>query len=156
MTALLELQPGEKVLEIGTGSGYQAAILAELGDVQVYTLEIIPELAEKAAVRLQRLGYTEVHIKQGDGYFGWPEYAPFNAIIVTAAPDHLPAALAEQLAERGRLVTPIEESDERQYLWKFIKEKGKLKAYNLGEVRFVSFTGPGIEEHETGAASSPV
>ncbi len=156
MTTLLELQPGEKVLEIGTGSGYQAAILAELGDGEVYTIEIIPELVEKAVMRLQKLGYTKVHIKQGDGYYGWAEYAPFNAIIVTAAPDHLPSALAEQLAERGRLVIPIEEPSQRQYLWKFIKEKGILKAYNLGEVCFVPFTGPGIEEHQPGAAPSPV
>src|SRR5215211_1531267 len=107
MTELLELQPGEKVLEIGTGSGYQAAVLAELGYVDVYSIEIVPELAEAASTRLQDLGYTNVRVKQGDGYYGWPEYAPFDAIIVTAAPDHLPAPLAEQLAEGGRIVIPI-------------------------------------------------
>jgi len=152
MTALLELQAGEKVLEIGTGSGYQAAVLAELG-VEVYSIEIIPELFERATRRLQKLGYTKVHIKQGDGYYGWPEYAPYDGIIVTAAPDHLPAALAEQLAERGRLVIPIGGPSQPQYLWKFIKVKGKLKAYKLGEVCFVPFTGPGIGEHQTGTAS---
>jgi protein-L-isoaspartate(D-aspartate) O-methyltransferase len=154
MTALLELQPGEKVLEVGTGSGYQAAVLAELGGVEVYTIEIIPELFERATTRLQKLGYTKVHVKQGDGYYGWPEHAPFDGIIVTAAPDHLPPALTEQLAERGRLVIPIGEPRQPQYLWKFIKEKGKLKAYNLGEVCFVPFTGPGMQEHQAGSATS--
>jgi protein-L-isoaspartate(D-aspartate) O-methyltransferase len=154
MTALLELKPGEKVLEIGTGSGYQAAVLAELGGVEVYSMEIIPELFEKATRRLQKLGYTKVHVKQGDGYCGWPEYAPYDGIIVTAAPDHLPPALAEQLAERGRLVIPIGEPRQPQYLWKFIKVKGKLKAYKLGEVCFVPFTGPGMEEHQAGSTTS--
>jgi protein-L-isoaspartate(D-aspartate) O-methyltransferase len=93
MTELLELQPGEKVLEIGTGSGYQAAVLAELDDVQVYTIEIVPELAENAASLLQELGYSNINTKQADGYFGWEEFAPYDAIIVTAAPDHLPAPL---------------------------------------------------------------
>jgi protein-L-isoaspartate(D-aspartate) O-methyltransferase len=149
MTELLELQPGEKVLEIGTGSGYQAAILAELGYVDVYSIEIVPELAESAATRLQDLGYTNVQVKQGDGYFGWPEYAPFDAIIVTAAPDHLPAPLAEQLAEGGRIVIPIGPPGLYQSLWKFVHEDGELKAYNMGGVAFVPFTGSGVEEHQT-------
>ena len=148
MTELLELQPGEKVLEIGTGSGYQAAILAELGFVDVYTIEIVPELAESAEACLQGLGYTNVRIKQGDGYYGWPEYAPFDAIIVTAAPDHLPAPLAEQLSESGRLVIPIGPPGWYQSLWKFVKEGGELKAYNMGGVAFVPFTGPGVEQHQ--------
>jgi protein-L-isoaspartate(D-aspartate) O-methyltransferase len=147
MTELLELQPGEKVLEIGTGSGYQAAILAELGFVDVYSIEIVPELAENAATRLQDLGYTNVHVKQGDGYFGWPEYAPFDAIIVTAAPDHLPAPLAEQLAEGGRIVIPIGPQGWYQSLWKFVNEDGELKAYNMGGVAFVPFTGSGAEQN---------
>jgi protein-L-isoaspartate(D-aspartate) O-methyltransferase len=152
MTELLELQPGEKVLEIGTGSGYQAAVLAELGYVEVYSIEIVPELAEQAAARLQDLGYSGVHIKQGDGYYGWEEYAPFDAIIVTAAPDHLPAALAEQLAEGGRIVIPIGPPGAYQSLWKFVNEEGELKAYNMGSVAFVPFTGFGVEDHEPTSA----
>ena len=148
MTELLELQHGEKVLEIGTGSGYQGAILAELGYVDVYSIEIVPELAESAATRLQDLGYTNVRIKQGDGYYGWPEYAPFDAIIVTAAPDHLPAPLAEQLAEGGRLVIPIGPQGWFQSLWKFVKEEGELIAYNMGGVSFVPFIGSGVEVRE--------
>lgn len=148
MTELLELQPGEKVLEIGTGSGYQAAILAELGDVQVYSIEIVPELAESAARRLQELGYDRVSVKQGDGYYGWPEAAPFDAIIVTAAPDHLPAPLVEQLSEDGRLIIPIGPVGWVQSLWKFVVEDGELKGYNLGGVRFVPFTGSGAESHQ--------
>jgi protein-L-isoaspartate(D-aspartate) O-methyltransferase len=149
MTELLELQPGEKVLEIGTGSGYQAAVLAELGYVDVYSIEIVPELAESAAARLQDLGYANVLVKQADGYYGWPEYAPFDAIIVTAAPDHLPAPLAGQLAEGGRLVIPIGPPGWYQSLWKFVQQDGELKAYNLGGVVFVPFTGSGVEPAST-------
>jgi protein-L-isoaspartate(D-aspartate) O-methyltransferase len=152
MTELLELQPGEKVLEIGTGSGYQAAILAELGYVEVYSIEIVPELAEAAATRLKDLGYTSVHVKQGDGYYGWPEYAPFDAIIVTAAPDHLPAPLADQLAEGGRIVIPIGPPGLYQSLWKFVKEGGELKAYDMGGVAFVPFTGSGVEDQQPTSA----
>lgn len=148
MTELLELQPGEKVLEIGTGSGYQAAVLAELGYVEVYSIEIVPELAERSAAALQELGYDEVKVKQEDGYYGWAEYAPFDAIIVTAAPDHLPGPLADQLAEGGRIVIPIGPPGWYQSLWKFVKEDGDLKAYNMGGVAFVPFTGPGVEEHQ--------
>lgn len=149
MTELLELQPGEKVLEIGTGSGYQAAILVELGYVDVYSIEIVPELAERSAALLQELGYDKVRVKQGDGYYGWLEYAPFDAIIVTAAPDHLPAPLVEQLSDAGRIVIPIGPPGWYQSLWKFVKEEGELKAYNLGGVSFVPFTGPGVEEHQS-------
>ncbi|MBM3123615.1 MAG: protein-L-isoaspartate(D-aspartate) O-methyltransferase [Chloroflexi bacterium] len=155
MTELLELQPGEKVLEIGTGSGYQAAVLAELGFVDVYSIEIVPELAETASTRLKALGYAEVHIKQGDGYYGWPEYAPFDAIIVTAAPDHLPAPLADQLVEGGRLVIPMGPVGWYQSLWKFVKENGDLTAYNMGGVIFVEFTGAGVERHAVEATSTP-
>ena len=144
MTELLELEPGDRVLEIGSGSGYQAAVLAELGYVEVYTIEIVPELATSATARLRELGYSGIHSMQGDGYYGWPEYAPFDAIIVTAAPDHLPAPLAEQLAEGGRLVIPIGPPGWYQTLWKFVKEKGELKAYSMGGVGFVPFTGAGI------------
>jgi protein-L-isoaspartate(D-aspartate) O-methyltransferase len=147
MTELLELQPGERVLEIGTGSGYQAAVLAELGDIEVYSIEIVPELAESAAARLEALGVTNVHVRQGDGYYGWPEFAPYDAIIVTAAPDHLPAPLAEQLSQDGRLVIPIGPQGWVQALWKFVYEAGELKGYNLGGVQFVPFTGPGAEKY---------
>ena len=134
------------MLEIGTGSGYQAAILAEIPGVEVYTIEIIPELAESGCRRLKELGYTQVHCKQGDGYYGWPEYAPFDAIIVTAAPDHLPQPLADQLAVGGRLVIPIGPPGGYQTLWKFVKQPdGELKAYNMGGVAFVPFTGEGVE-----------
>jgi len=146
MTELLDLQPGEKVLEIGTGSGYQAAVLAELGYVQVYTIEIVPELADLAGKRLRELGYTEVRTRQGDGYYGWPEYAPYDVIIVTAAPDHLPAPLVGQLASGGRIVIPIGPPGWYQQLWKFVEEQGELRAYNLGGVVFVPFTGEGIQQ----------
>lgn len=155
MTELLELQPGEKVLEIGTGSGYQAAVLAELGDVEVYTIEIVPALAESAAKRLQELGYTNIRTKQGDGYYGWPEYAPFDAIIVTAAPDHLPAPLADQLTEDGRLVIPIGPPGWVQSLWKFVNEGGELTGYNLGGVQFVPFTGQGADQYQGEGTAIP-
>ncbi|HEY68887.1 MAG TPA: protein-L-isoaspartate(D-aspartate) O-methyltransferase [Thermoflexia bacterium] len=148
MTELLELKEGDKVLEVGTGSGYQAAILAEIPGVEVYSIEIIPELAESARKRLESLGYTNVHCKQGDGYYGWPEYAPFDAIIVTAAPDHVPPPLMDQLAEGGRLVIPIGPPGGYQTLWKFVKQPdGELQAFNMGGVAFVPLTGPGAEEH---------
>src|SRR5512139_62433 len=106
MTELLELKGNEKVLEIGTGSGYQAAILAELAK-EVYTIEIIESLASAAEKRLSELGYQNVRLKAGDGYLGWPDAAPFDAIIVTAAPDHIPKPLIEQLKEGGRMVVPV-------------------------------------------------
>lgn len=143
MTELLALQPGERVLEIGTGSGYQAAVLAELLDLDIYSLEIVPELAESAAARLEALGYTRVHAAQGDGYYGWPEHAPFDAILVTAAPDHLPGPLVAQLKEGGRLVIPIGPVGGYQSLWKFVKENGEVRAYDLGGVAFVPLTGGG-------------
>lgn len=146
MTELLDLKPGAKVLEIGTGSGYQAAVLAELGDIDVYSIEIVPELAQSAAVRLQELGYTQIHLKQGDGYFGWAQFAPFDAIIVTAAPDHLPSSLVAQLVPGGCIVIPIGPPGGYQTLWKFVNEQDGVKAYNLGSVRFVPFTGGGVDQ----------
>jgi len=128
MTELLELQTGEKVLEIGTGSGYQAAVLGELGYVDVYSIEIVPELAASAAAKLELFGYDGVKVIQGDGYYGWQEHAPFDAIIVTAAPDHLPAPLVEQLVEGGRIVVPIGPPGGYQTLWKFVNEAGEIKA----------------------------
>jgi protein-L-isoaspartate(D-aspartate) O-methyltransferase len=147
MTELLELKAGEKVLEIGTGSGYQAAVLAELGFVEVYSIEIVPELAESAKERLQSLGYA-VHTKQGDGYSGWPDAGPFDAIIVTAAPDHLPAPLVAQLVDGGRLVIPIGPPGGYQSLWKFVKIGDSLTAHNLAGVAFVPLTGEGGQHNQ--------
>jgi len=152
MTELLALKPGEKVLEIGTGSGYQAAVLAAVGMADVYSIEIVPELAEQAETRLDRLGYGGIHTRQGDGYYGWPEEAPFDAIIVTAAPDHVPAPLAAQLTEGGRMVIPIGPPGGYQSLWKFVMNGGQLGAENLGGVAFVPLTG-GVPEGE-GAQST--
>lgn len=149
MTELIELKPGEKVLEIGTGSGYQAAVLAELGEIEIYSIEIVPELAESAKERLINLDYTNIHLKQGDGYYGWAEDILFDAIIVTAAPDHVPAPLVAQLAEGGRLVIPIGPPGGFQTLWKFVNQKGELKAYNLGGVAFVPLTGEGAKQVPT-------
>ena len=145
MTELLELGQGDKVLEIGTGSGYQAAVLAELGYGEVYSIEIIPELAETASIRLKELGYDQIQTKQGDGYYGWEEHAPYDAIIVTAAPDHLPSPLVDQLTEDGRIVIPIGPVGFFQTLWKFENVNGELVAYNLGGVAFVPLTGAGVE-----------
>jgi protein-L-isoaspartate(D-aspartate) O-methyltransferase len=142
MTQLLQLQPGDKVLEIGTGSGYQAAVLAELVD-QVYTMEIVPELAKSAEERLQRLGYEDVHVRQGDGYYGWPEEAPFDAIIVTAAPDHVPTPLVQQLKDGGRLVVPIGPPGGYQTLWQMIRRGEELEANNIAGVLFVPLVGGG-------------
>lgn len=140
MSELLEIEVGEKVLEIGTGSGYQAAVLGEMG-AEVYTVEIIPELAQEARQRLDLLGYTQIKSLTADGYFGWKEHAPFNAIIVTAAPDHLPQPLANQLADGGRLVIPIGPVGDFQTLWLFEKTDGEIQATNMGDVRFVPLTG---------------
>jgi protein-L-isoaspartate(D-aspartate) O-methyltransferase len=106
MTEAAQVDSADRVLEIGTGSGYQAAILAELAG-EVYTIELIPELADRAGSVLRRLGYTRVHTRTGDGYAGWKEQAPFDAILVTAAPDHVPPALVEQLAVNGRMIIPV-------------------------------------------------
>jgi len=143
MTEELELKPGERVLEIGTGSGYQAAVLAQLGYVEVYSIEIVPQLAQQAANVLAQFGYQNLHLKSGDGYFGWEEFAPYDAIIVTAAPDHLPAPLIQQLADNGRFLIPIGPTGGYQTLWKFRKQNDQLKAYNLGGVTFVPLVSTG-------------
>jgi len=140
MTELLDLCEGDRVLEIGTGSGYQAAVLAALGYVEVYSIEIVPELADRAESLLDELAY-DVTCKQGDGYYGWEEHAPYDAIIVTAAPDHLPQPLVEQLVEGGRIVVPIGPPGGYQSLWRFRKIEGEVQARNLGGVRFVPLTG---------------
>jgi protein-L-isoaspartate(D-aspartate) O-methyltransferase len=113
MSEALKVAPGDRVLEIGTGSGYQAAVLAEMG-VDVYTIEIVPALGESAARTLASLGYRRVHARIGDGYAGWPEHAPYDAVIVTAAPDHVPQPLVDQLAVGGRLVVPVGGGDYQQ------------------------------------------
>jgi protein-L-isoaspartate(D-aspartate) O-methyltransferase len=112
--------------------------------IEVYTIEIVPELAQQAAERLTALGYGNVHTKEGDGYYGWEEYAPYDAIIVTAAPDHLPQPLVTQLKPGGRIVVPIGPPGGWQSLWRFALEDGELTAENLGGVSFVPFTGEGI------------
>ncbi len=139
MTQMLDLKSGDKVLEIGTGSGYQAAVLAELTD-QVYTIEIIPELAQRARATLDRLGYDYVETKQADGYWGWEEHAPFNAIIVTAAPDHVPQPLLNQLADGGRMVIPVGPPGGYQSLWLITREGDEFHNFNWGGVRFVPLT----------------
>ena len=139
MTQHLALQPGEKVLEVGTGSGYQAAILAEITN-QVYTVEIIEPLGQQAASTLEELGYN-VHGKIDDGYYGWMEHAPFDAIIVTCAPDHLPQPLIKQLKDGGMLVIPIGPPGFFQTLWLIEKKGEKLHSTNLGDVSFVPLLG---------------
>lgn len=136
MTEALKLKGNEKVLEIGTGSGYQAAILAEITK-KVYTVEIIKDLADKARERLRSLGYTYVKVKWDDGYNGWEEYAPYDAIIVTCAPDHVPPPLIKQLKEGGRMVIPVGPPGMYQTLWLIEKKDGKLKFTDLGGVIFV-------------------
>ena len=140
MTQLLGIGPGDRVLEIGTGSGYQAAVLAELTD-QVYTVEIIPELAESAAERLERLGYTQARAKNADGYYGWEEHAPFDAIIVTAAPDHVPQPLIQQLKDGGQLVIPVGPPGGYQTLWQISRKGDQVISRNILGVRFVPLTG---------------
>ena len=134
------LKPGNKMkaLEIGTGSGYQAAILAEIVS-KVYTIEIVPELAKEADERLKKLGYKNIVCKYGDGYQGWPEFAPFDIIIVTAAAEKIPQPLIDQLAENGRLVIPVGAPSGVQELQLVTKKRGKIETKNLTFVRFVPF-----------------
>jgi protein-L-isoaspartate(D-aspartate) O-methyltransferase len=139
MTEALGVAPGDRVLEIGTGSGYQAAVLAEMG-TDVYTIEIVAELAQHAAQALLDTGYTAA-TRNGDGYFGWEDEAPFDGIIVTAAPDHVPQPLIEQLAIDGVLVIPVGPIGAVQTLWRFTFDaSGEPVAENLGWVSFVPFT----------------
>ena len=141
MTELLDPNKEHKVLEVGTGSGYQAAVLAELVD-HVYTLEIIKELGESAEKRLKRLGYENVTVKIGDGYFGWEEHAPYDTIIVTAAPDHIPPLLIHQLKPGGKLCIPVGGRFRVQTLTLVQKtEAGSIMTRQLMPVRFVPLTG---------------
>lgn len=138
MTEVLRIAPGEKVLEIGTGSGYQAAILAELTD-QVYTIEILEDLGHRAEQTLRRLGYSQVEVKIGDGYLGWEEHAPFDAIIVTCAPDHIPKPLVDQLVEGGRMVIPVGRGY-GQELYLVEKKEGQIRQRSIIPVLFVPMT----------------
>lgn len=141
MTNLLELEASDKALEVGTGSGYQAAVLAELVD-QVFSMEIVPELAERAAGDLKRTGYDNVTTRQGDGYYGWEEQAPFDAIIVTAAADHIPPRLLKQLKPGGRMVIPVGSRFMVQHLVLVKKtEDSDILTEQLLPVQFVPLTG---------------
>lgn len=139
MTELLHLSPDDTVLEIGTGSGYQAAILAEIAK-EVYTIEIIPELGKRAENALQELHYENIKVKIGDGYHGWPEYAPFDAIIVTAAPAYVPEPLIDQLKMDGRLVLPVGVYP-YQELKQIVKTPEGIEEHDITSVLFVPMTG---------------
>ena len=138
MTHELQLKASDRVLEVGTGSGYQAAVLSLLVD-EVFTVEIIESLADSAAKRLAALGYDNVHVRYGDGFLGWPEQAPFDAIIITCAPPKLPEPLVEQLAEGGRLIVPL--GEEFQMLTLYTKVDGVLKEREITPVLFVPMKG---------------
>lgn len=141
MTQALELRGDEKVLEIGTGSGYQAAVLAELVE-EVYTIEIKEKLAESAKERLSGMGYANVHVKNADGYFGWEEHAPFDAIMITAAVNHIPPPLIEQLGEGGKLILPLGPTTYYQTMTIIEKKEGETYATHLlGFYSFVPMTG---------------
>jgi len=138
MTEAAGISPNDKVLEIGTGSGYQAAILGEVAR-EVYTIEIIPELAERARGVLAELGYANVHVKAGNGYLGWPEQAPFDAIVVTAAPEEIPQPLVDQLAVGGRMVIPVGSANQDMMIIERTKS-GVVERRTI-PVRFVPMTG---------------
>jgi len=143
MTEQLHPKPSDRVLEIGTGSGYQAAILAELV-AEVYTIELVEPLARNAEATLARLGYKNLHVKVGDGYKGWPENAPFDAIIVTCAPDRVPRPLTDQLKDGGRMIIPVGNRF-AQELYLLEKKNGQLKESAVLPVRFVPMTGEASE-----------
>jgi protein-L-isoaspartate(D-aspartate) O-methyltransferase len=140
MTELAMIGPESKVLEIGTGSGYQAAILAQIVK-KVYSVEIIKSLGEQAGKRLKELGYKNIEVKIADGYFGWEENAPYDAIIITAAPDHIPQPLINQLKDGGVVVIPVGPPGAYQTLWQIIKNGDQLISNNMGGVSFVPLTG---------------
>ena len=140
MTQILNVKPGEKVLEIGTGSGYQAAVLSYFTD-NVYSIEINEDLAQKAQERLNQLGYNKIKLKQGDGYQGWPQYAPFDAIIITAAAPKVPEPLLQQLKVGGRIVMPLGPQGTVQQLTKIVKTEKGPQVEKLVDVVFVPMTG---------------
>lgn len=139
MTELLQPDSSDRVLEVGTGSGFQAAVLAEIVD-DVYTVEIIPELAQTATRRLQDIGYSNVHVRDADGYFGWEEHAPYDAILVTAAAEHIPPPLIDQLRDGGRMVIPVGSPFRTQTLMLVEKDGESISTRSLAPVRFVPFT----------------
>lgn len=141
MTELVKPRRGQRVLEVGTGSGYQAAVLAEIVD-SVFSIEIVPELAASSAKRLFRLGYRNVVVREGDGYLGWPEHAPFDAILVTAAAEVIPVPLIEQLAEGGAMVIPVGSSSSVQALTLVKKERNAVVTKTVLPVRFVPLVRP--------------
>lgn len=136
MTEALRLTGRERVLEIGTGSGYQAAILSMLA-AEVYSIEVVTELAEEARQRLHALGYANVRVRAGDGYAGWPEKAPFDRVLLTAAPERVPGALFEQLSDHGVLVAPVGPTDRTQALRRYSKAGPRISVEDLGPVQFV-------------------
>ena len=140
MTEALRLKQSDRVLEIGTGSGYQAAVLAEVVK-QVYTIEIRKPLADKAAERLAALGYKNITVKYADGYFGWEEHAPFDAVIITAAANHIPPPLIKQLREGGRLIVPLGSTVYFQTLTLATKRRGQLDVEQISPVAFVPMVG---------------
>ena len=144
MTQLASVDPGDRILEVGTGSGYQAAVLARLAD-RVYSVEIVEELAREARQKLKELGYDNVSVRIGDGFRGWPEHAPFDAIVVTCSPPEIPSPLKEQLAPGGRLIIPV---GERQQELKVVSknQEGAIEKESVIPVRFVPMTGPGVRQ----------
>ncbi len=143
MTSLLDLSAGDKVLEIGTGSGYQAAVLSEITP-HVYTIEIVEELAKRTSKLLEKFGYETIETKTGDGFYGWEEHAPYDAVIVTAAPEEIPQPLTDQLKPGGVLVIPVGSRGEGQFMLKVTKgEDGEIRREKKIPVRFVPFTGDG-------------
>jgi protein-L-isoaspartate(D-aspartate) O-methyltransferase len=144
MTEALRAAPTDCVLEIGTGSGYQAAVLAELV-AQVYTVEIVKPLGERAREDLARLGYRTVHVRVGDGFEGWPEHAPFDAIIVTCSPEHVPQPLVEQLKDGGRMIIPVGSQIRGQELHVLERHGTRIEPHAVLPVRFVPMTGKAQE-----------
>jgi len=145
MTQSLQLKENNKVLEIGTGSGYQAAVLAELVK-DVYTIEIIKELADSAENRLNNLNYKNIRVKNADGYFGWEEEAPFDAIIITAAANHIPPPLLNQLKDKGKLIIPLGSTLSFQTLTLVTKKGDELETEFITGVRFVPLTGQALKK----------
>ena len=153
MTEQLHLHPSDRVLEVGTGSGYQTAVLAELVK-DVYSIEIIEPLAKEASARLARLRYRNAHVKAGDGYKGWPDVAPFDAIIVSCAPDKVPQPLTQQLKEEGRMIIPVGSGIDQQ-LYLLEKKHGELAQTAILPVRFVPMMGEATNTNGPGESPSP-